>query len=174
MWWAVRNSQHGIKKNVSDHDSVLCLHLNTSFFLSKRNYCLHSLQYLIMCISIALKATCLFQVYMGSLVTRKYTLINRKSNYIKKSNYSKKVFPPHTIEFKDVTSMQFVAKLNTTIIVEYPSLPSYIMAIYDYSYVFQACLNLLLLLTDTNDLPFTVQSFQSVSMSRWTEGWQEQ
>ena len=43
-----------------------------------------------MYISIALKATCLFQVYMGSLVTRKYTLINRKSNY------SKKVFsPPH-------------------------------------------------------------------------------
>lgn len=111
---------------------------------------------------------------MGSLVTRKYTLINRKSNYIKKSNYSKKVFSPHTIEFKDVTPMQFVAKLNTTIIVEYPSLPSYIMATYDYSYVFQACLNLLLLLTDTNDLPFTVQSFQSVSMSRWMEGWQEQ
>ena len=70
---------------------------------------------LIMCISIALKSTCLFQVYMGSLVTRKYTLINRKSNY------SKKVFSPHTLEFKDVTPIQFGAKLNTTIIVEYPS-----------------------------------------------------
>lgn len=47
---------------------------------------------LIMCISIALKATCLFQVYMGSLGTRRYLfiLINRKSNY------SKKVFSlPH-------------------------------------------------------------------------------
>lgn len=44
-----------------------------------------------MWISIALKATYLFQVYMGSLVTTKYTLTNRKSNYSKKVFF----FPPH-------------------------------------------------------------------------------